>query len=147
MTDLRNQVVDDGPAQPYPIEEPDSSLGDLAGRLTTDMGALLSDHLELARVEITADVKKAAKGAGLLGAGAAAGWIAALVLSLAASWGLAEALDSIWMGFLIVGAVWAVVAAVMIANGKKRVDAVDPVPSQTMDELERDKQWINEQRN
>lgn len=146
MTDLRDQVVDD-PAQPYPVKEPESSLGDLAGRLTTDMGALLSDHLQLARVEITADVKAAAKGAGLLGASAAAGWIAALVLSMAAAWGLAEALDSTWLGFLIVGGVWAVAAAVMAAIGKQKIDEVDPVPSQTMDELERDKQWINEQRN
>lgn len=75
-----------------------------------------------------------------------AGWLAALLLSMAAAWGLAEVVDT-WLAFLIVGAVWAIVAAVMATSGKKQLEDVDPVPAETMNELEKDKQWISEQTN
>lgn len=145
LANRENDALDE--PGPYPLDEPDTSLGELAGRLTSDMGALITDHLELARVEMVADLKQAARGAGLMGGGAVAAWLAALLLSLAAAWGLAEALDSTWLAFLIVGAIWAVVAAVMAAIGKQQLDQVDPVPDQTMEELERDKRWLKEQTN
>jgi hypothetical protein len=43
--------------------------------------------------------------------------------------------------------VWAIVAAVMATSGKKQLEDVDPVPAETMNELEKDKQWISEQTN
>jgi uncharacterized membrane protein YqjE len=143
MRDLTDAPAKDD-REPYPVDEPDTSLGELAGRLTGEMGALLTDHLQLARVEIIEDLKKAGRGVGFLGAGAMAGWLAALLLSMAAAWGLADFVDT-WLAFLIVGAVWAIVAAVTATSGKKQLEDVDPVPAETMNELEKDKQWISEQ--
>lgn len=131
---------------PYPIEEPDQSLGDLVGRLTSEMGALFNDHLQLARIEIMEDLKEAGKGAGLMGGAGVAGWIAALILSLALCWGLAEFMPT-WLAFLVVGVVWAVVAGVTAMAGRKQLRQVDPMPNQTMDELERDREWLKQQRN
>ena len=45
----------------------DRSLGELVGQLTTDTSSLLSDHIQLARVEMTSELKKAGRGAGLVG--------------------------------------------------------------------------------
>jgi uncharacterized membrane protein YqjE len=129
--------------EPYPLDEPEKSLGDLVGELTHEFGELVTDHLRLARVEIVDDLKKAGRGAGMMGAGAIAGWIAALILSLAAAWALAETVDT-WLAFLIVGVVWVAAAAVLVKTGKKALDEVDPVPTETMRELEKDKQWISE---
>jgi uncharacterized membrane protein YqjE len=137
MTNVRD------PAEPYPLDEPEKSLGDLVGELTRDFGQLVTDHIRLARVEIVDDLKKAGRGAGMMGGGAIAGWIAALILSLAAAWGLAEAVDT-WLAFLIVGAVWLIVAGVLVTTGKKALEEVDPVPTETIRELEKDKQWISE---
>lgn len=130
--------------EPYPLEEPDRSFGELVARLAGEFGDLVATHIELAKVEIKQEVAKAGKGAGLLGAGGVAGWMAALLLSLAAGWGLAEALDSIWLGFLIVGLVWAVAAAILVAVGRNRLREVTG-PEVTQRELEKDKKWLNEQ--
>ncbi|CAN5881462.1 hypothetical protein BH23ACT5_BH23ACT5_19900 [soil metagenome] len=131
-------------AEPYPLEEPDKSLGDLAGRLSHEVGELISDHLRLVRVEVVEDLKKAGRGAGMLGGGAVAGWIAALLLSLAAAWGLAEVM-AVWLAFLVVAVVWLVTAGILIVTGKKALEEIDPVPTETLHELERDKEWISEQ--
>lgn len=145
MTDTRqNHRATEG-IETYPIHEPQESLGDLAGRLTSEIGALFNDHLQLARVEITDDLRKAGKGAGLMGGGAAAGWVAALLLSMAAAWGLAEVVET-WLAFLIVGAVWLVVAAALAMRGRKEIRQTDLRPEATMDEISRDRQWISEQR-
>jgi hypothetical protein len=144
MRDMRDSSTRNG--EPYPIEEPDQSLGDLTGRLTAELGALFNDHLQLARLDITHDLKKAGKTAGLMGGAAAAGWIAALVLSLALAWGLAELMET-WIAFLIVGVAWAIAAAVMGMAGRRNVEETDWTPEQTIHEIERDKQWMREQRN
>jgi uncharacterized membrane protein YqjE len=130
-------------AEPYPLDEPEKSLGDLVGELTHQFGELVTDHLRLAKIEIVDELKDAGRGAGIVGGGAIAGWIAALILSMAAAWGLAEAMDT-WLAFLVVGLVWAIAAAVLFTTGKKALQQVDPIPKETIHELEKDKQWISE---
>lgn len=139
MTDLRRT--------PYPLEEPEASLGDLVGRITHDMGAMFRDHIELAKEETKAELKEAGAGAGLMGGAALAGWMAALMLTFAAGWGLAEILDSIWLGFLLVGVIWAAVAGGLWVSGRKEMQKVDLKPTLTMSELEEDKRWLREQTN
>ena len=126
---------------------PDSgqSLGDLAGQLTSEVGALFSDHLQLARVEMTEDLRKAGKGAGMMGGAAVSGWIAALLLSMALAWGLAELVKT-WLAFLIVGVLWAIAAAVMAIRGRRQLDQTDLRPEATIDEIARDKEWIGGRR-
>lgn len=145
-TPLTDPAAGDNAGEPYPIREPDQSLGDLVGRLTSDLGALINDHMQLARTEIMREVKQAGKGAGLLGGAGIAGWMAAILLSFALAWGLAELMET-WIAFLIVGVVWGIVAAVLGMTGKKEIDQTDLTPDQTMDEIEKDKQWIKEQTN
>ena len=127
--------------EPYPIQEPDASVGDLAGRLTSQLGEMVSTHLELAKVEIKAEVRTAGKGAGMLGGGAVAGHLALLLLSIAAAWGLAE-LMAAGFAFLIVGAVWAIAATVLALKGRSELKQVDIVPPDTASELKEDKEWM-----
>jgi hypothetical protein len=85
-------------------------------------------------------------GAGLLGGGALAGWIAVMLLSMGLAWGIADAVEP-WVGFVVVGALWAIAAVVMAASGRKRLENVDPVPRETMEEIQEDKKWLTEQTN
>jgi uncharacterized membrane protein YqjE len=126
---------------PYRIEEPDRSLGDLVGDLTAETSRLLSDHVELAKREIRADMRDAAQVAASLGAAAVVGIVALVTLSLAAGWALAEVMAPGW-AFLIVGAVWALIAAVLGMAGKRKIDQMDPGPRATIDELKEDQQWL-----
>ena len=132
---------------PYPVDEPDQSVGDLVGKLTSDFGSLVQSHIQLAKEEIVTELKQAGRGAGLVGGAALAGWIALLLVSFASAWGLAELFDSVWLGFLVVGVVWAVIAAALFINGRQTLQELEPMPRQTMNELEEDKKWLTEQTN
>lgn len=130
----------------YRLEEPEATVGDLVSRLTDDLGILVRDHIQLAKEELKEEAKQAGAGVGMLGGGAIAGWIALLLLSMAVAWGLAEVMAP-WVAFLIVGAVWAVVAMALAATGRKKIEEVDPVPRETVREIKEDQRWLNEQRN
>jgi uncharacterized membrane protein YqjE len=127
-----------------PGDTGDASLGDLFSSLTTDLSQLVRSEMELARVEIREEAGRAGKAAGMLGGGALAGYLALILLSFAAAWGLAEVVDAGW-AFLIVGLVVAAVAAVLALTGKKRLEQVNPVPEQTVDTLKEDARWARAQ--
>jgi uncharacterized membrane protein YqjE len=130
----------------YSIENPDKSLGDLVGDLTSQFAALVSDHIDLAKAEIKDDISQAARAGGMFGAAGVTGLLALIMLSAAAGWGLAEVMAPGW-AFLIVGAIWAVVAGVLALTAKQQIDDVDPAPRNTIEELKEDKQWIKTQTN
>jgi uncharacterized membrane protein len=80
----------------------------------------------------------------MLGGGALAGYLALILLSFAAAWGLAEVVDAGW-AFLIVGLLVAAVAAVLAVNGRNKLRQVHPVPDQTVDTLKEDARWARAQ--
>lgn len=143
MRDMRQPRTYDGDP-PYPLREPNASIGQLVGRITGEMSGLVNDHVQLARIEMMRDAKKAGRGAGFMGGAGIGGWIAALILSFALAWGLAEVLPA-WAAFLIVGLLWAIVAAALWMIGKREFDRFGAVAPETMDELERDRQWWSRQ--
>jgi uncharacterized membrane protein YqjE len=130
--------------QPYPLEEPQRSLGDLVSDLTSDLGDMVQAHVELAKTEMREEASKAGKAAGLLAVAGVTALLALIILSMAAAWALAEAFESVWLGFLVVGLVWTVVAAVLAMVGRQRLSDVRG-PRETQQTLSEDKQWLREQ--
>jgi MFS family permease len=124
----------------------EQSLGQLFGEMTSEVSNLVRKELELAKVEIKDEMAQAGKAAGALGAGAFAGYMAALLLSLAAAWALSDALEAPWAGFLIIGVLFAIVAAVLIQSGRKKLQEVNLVPEETVTTLKEDMQWVKEQK-
>jgi len=122
----------------------DASLGQLFSQLSTDLSALLRDEVQLAKVEITDDVKRVGKAGGMLGAAGFSGYIAVLLLSFAAAWGLAE-LMPIGVAFLIVGVIWIVVGAVLYSMGRKRMNEANLKPEQTIETMQENIQWAKQQ--
>ncbi len=127
-------------------KQPDRSIGELFSELTENFSVLVRDEMELAKVELRAEVAKAGKGGALLGAGAIAALIAVVLLSFAAAWGLAALLPA-GVAFLLVGLVWAIAAGVLAVRGRKKLQEVHPVPEQTVETLQEDKQWAQNLRN
>jgi len=114
------------------------SLGDVVSKLGDDLSGLLTTQIEIAKLEVKQEVGKAAKGAGLVTSGAFAAVVAVFMLSAAVAWAIAEALNA-WAGFLIVGILWAVVAAALALVGKNKLQDVSTVPEQTKAEIEADR--------
>ena len=119
-------------------KEPDTSLSELMGRLGEDVSSLVSTQLEIAKVELKQEATQSAKAAGVLGGGAFAAYVSVLLLSFALAWGLNDAMDNWWAGFLIVGILWGIAAAVLASMGKKKMDEVRS-PEATAAELQADK--------
>jgi F0F1-type ATP synthase assembly protein I len=140
-------AVDQPPEAALPTEPkaPEKSLGQLFSELTSDLSTLLRKEVELAKVETKEEVSRAGKAGGMLGGGAVAGYFALLFLSFALAWLLDEWMHTA-LAFLIVGLVYAVVAAVLVVRGRARLQSVNPVPSQTVETLKEDVQWARAQR-
>lgn len=132
----------DDPTQPV---DPDRSIGELVSRMTADLSALVSTQIELAKVEIKEEVGRAGKGAGMVGGGAVAGLMALLLLSFAAAWGLAEVVPE-GVAFLVVGLVYAAVAAVLVLRGRDQIKSATPVVPTTVETLKEDVEWARQQR-
>lgn len=111
-----------------------NSVGALIGEVTKDLSTLMRQELELAKVEMKAEAKKAGQGAGMFGAAGFAGYMVALFLSIALMWALASAIPTGWAA-LIVAVLWGIVGAVAFVMGRKKFQQVNPKPERTVDTL------------
>lgn len=117
------------------------SVGQLIGEVASDLSTLMRQEFELARAELTAEAKKAGKGAGMLGGAGYAGHMLALFLSLAISWALQDLLNFSWgWGFFLVALLWGIVGAVLYTKGRAQLKTVN-APGQTVESLKEDVQW------
>ncbi len=70
--------------------------------------------------------------------------MAVLFVSLCVAWLLDQAINRA-LAFLIVGVVWAIVAAIAASSGRRQLQQVRPMPT-TVETLKEDAQWVKEQR-
>jgi len=131
------------PQDPTKPKQPDKSLGDLFGDLSSEFSDLLRTQVELAKVEIRTEAKQAGRTAGMFGGAAVAAYMALVLLSFAAAWALENVMDA-GLAFLIVGAVYAVVAAVLYVRGRDRAKQMNVVPEQTVASVKEDVQWARQ---
>ena len=121
------------------------SLGEIVGDIAGDLSSMVRSELELAKTEARQEVAKAGRAAGMFGGAAVSGWFALLFVSLFAMYLLADAIDVEWAA-LIVGAVWAVAAALMAMLGRNQLKRFDPKLSTTQKTLKEDVQWARNQK-
>ncbi|ONI80850.1 hypothetical protein ALI22I_43860 [Saccharothrix sp. ALI-22-I] len=117
-----------------------ASFGQLLGELTEDLSRLMRQELELAKAEIRQEATKAGKAAGMLGGAGFAGYMTAVLLSLALMFGLGSLMALGWAA-LIVAALWAVVGFVLFSIGRARLRKVSPKPERTIETLKEDAEW------
>lgn len=120
--------------------EPQEPMSELVSQLAREVGDLVNTHMQLARVELMSDLQQAGRGSGMLGSAGILGYVGALLGSIAAALGLGEIVPY-WLGFLILAAVWAVVAAVLAIWGRRVLKRAAPA-QETLGELERDREWL-----
>jgi uncharacterized membrane protein YqjE len=141
MADVRSGREVDLAVEP---QRPEASLGQLVSEMTSELGTLLRQEVELAKVETKEEVGRAARAGGMLGAGGLAAWFGLLFASLALAWLLDQAMNRA-LAFVIVGAAWLLVAAVLFIIGRRRMREVEPLP-QTMESLKEDVAWVKAQK-
>ncbi|WP_456598941.1 phage holin family protein [Blastococcus sp. SYSU DS0616] len=111
------------------------SVGALIGEVTKDLSSLMRQELELAKVELKSEAKKAGQGAGMFGAAGFAGYMVLMFLSFALWWALENVMDA-GLAALIVAVLWGAVGAVAYVMGRKKFEQVHPKPERTVDTLQ-----------
>jgi len=120
------------------------SLGDLFGDLGSDLATLVRKELDLAKTEARQEVRRATQSGAAFAVAAVAGLLVAMFLSAALAWLLDQWINRA-LAFLIVTAIWAIVALVAIQAGKRRAAAIEPLP-QTVESLKEDVEWAKQQK-
>lgn len=115
----------------------DRPLGELFSDMTSQVQDLLRKEVELAKLETKDQMAKATKAGAMLGAAGVAGFFAALLLSFAAAWGLAEAIPT-GLAFLAIGLLYAVLGGLLFTQGRRKLSSLNPVPEQTIRTLRDD---------
>ena len=133
---------------PYPARDPDhtdevseTSVGELIGNISNDLSTLFRQEVDLAKAELKQEATRAGKAAGMLGGAGFAGYLAVVLLSFALVFALGNVMDLGWAA-LIVAVLWAIIGAVLYANGRKKLKAVDPTPRRTVETIKEDAQWM-----
>jgi len=121
----------------------DESIGALIGEVAGDVSKLFRQEVALAKAELKEEAAKAGKAGGMLAGAGFAGYMVAVLLSLAAVFGLDEIMPLGWAA-VIIAVVWAVIGGVLYALGRNRMKDVDPVPRQTVETLREDAQWARD---
>jgi hypothetical protein len=132
--------IEPDPTQP---KQPEKSLGDLFGDLSQEFSELVRTQTDLAKTEIRTQAEKAKSAAGAFGGAAVAAYMALILLSFAAAWGLSEIVPE-GVAFLIVGLVYAAVAGLLFLRGRERARDFSIVPEQTVDSVKEDVQWAQQ---
>jgi uncharacterized membrane protein YqjE len=99
----------------------DKSLGELVAIATGSVSRLVKSEIELAKLELKDDAKKAALGGTLFAVAGLIGGIVVILLSIAAAFGLITAGIWNWAAFLIVAGAYVVLAAILVGIGLWRM--------------------------
>lgn len=116
------------------------SLGELVGQATKDMSTLVRKEIELAKAELSEELAKAGRGAGMFGGAGVTALYGLTFVSLAAMFGLGAVMPLGWAA-LIVGAVYLLAAGILALTGKKAFAGFSPKPERTIKTLKEDAQW------
>ena len=116
-------------ASPPPAAE-QQSVGDLLAAVSTDLSTLMRQEVALAKAEVTQSAKQAGKGAGMFAGAGVAGHMVLLFVSIALWWGIGDKTGRGWSA-LIVAVIWAIIAAILAARGRKEMKNVTGVPRTT----------------
>ena len=106
------------------------SIGEIMGSLTQDVSQLMRQEVELAKAELKDSSTKAGKGAGFLVGAAVAAILFLVFLSVSAWWGLGNFIPREWSA-LIVAVIWAIIAGILVAVGRKEFDRIKGLPKTT----------------
>jgi uncharacterized membrane protein YqjE len=130
---VRREGVDDDRDQ--------RGIGELISEVTSDLSRLFRQEVELAKAEVREEAKTAGRAAGMFAGAAIAALLVLVLLSFALVYALGEVMALGWAA-LIVGVLWAIIAAVLVVVGRNQARAIDPVPRQTAETLKEDAQWL-----
>jgi uncharacterized membrane protein YqjE len=152
MAEVERRRADTPLAQPAIDME---NLPALLGRLGDDVMRLVDTKLSLVKVELKEDASFYARNGAFTAVGAMVALIGFALLNVAVAFFISNFFandaattaerftpTSYGLGFLITGVLYIVIGGVIVLMMKNRLSAYNPVPTTTLDEIRKDKQWL-----
>jgi uncharacterized membrane protein YqjE len=126
------------------------SLPNLFSRLGDDVMQLFNSQLALFKVEIKEEANAYARGVTMIAIGAVIATIGFALLNVAIAFAVSTLFAqanfsqpaSYALGFIVTGAFYLLVGAIVVMLMKNRLAKQDLVPQRTVAELRKDKQWL-----
>jgi uncharacterized membrane protein YqjE len=103
----------------------DKSLGELVALASSSVSDLIRAEMDLAKLELKADAKKAALGSVMFTIAALMGGLVVILLSIMLAYLLVAAGLSHWLSLLLVAIGYAILAAVLIFIGWTRIRKIE----------------------
>jgi len=122
----------------YTASEAERSLGTIIKDLTADLSNLFRSEIALLKLELKESVAKLGTGGALLGAALFLALFGLAFLFVTITLGLVALGVPAWLSSLIVTVVLLVVAGVLALSGKKKLQTVNFVPSESIDHIKGD---------
>ncbi len=141
---MSTQLHPPGDSTSYRGSVTEPSIGSLFTDLTDDMGRLVRQEIELARVETTQKVTKAMRSVIMIVAGGLVAYAGLIVVLIAVAILLGQVMPY-WASTLVVGAVVIVVGAILLNSGRNALTNLTVVPEKTVQSIKEDAQWAKEQ--
>ena len=133
MTGVRDEVTGLG-ADLAPSQQEKDAISSFVSDVTRDLKTLVQQEVALAKAEVTSEVGKVGKGAGLLVGAAFAAVMTVIFLSTALWWALATFMDQSWAALIVAG-VWALLAALLAVVGRGVLKSISLKPERTINSL------------
>jgi len=109
----------------------DASIGDLLSGLVHDLGQLVRQELRLAQAEVSEKLQQAQNGIDAVTTGLLVAFCALLILLQAVVIALSNVMPA-WLASVAVGGVLALVALLLIRQGRKNLQARNLIPQRTL---------------
>ena len=122
----------------YTATESERSLGTIIKDLTADLSNLFRSEIALLKLELKESAAKLGGGAALLAAALFLGLFCLAFLFVTITLGLVALGVPAWLSSLIVTVVLAVAAGVLAMMGKKKLQGVSFVPTESIDHIRGD---------
>jgi nitrate/nitrite transporter NarK len=124
--------------------EDSRSIADVLQDIVTNVQTIIRSEGRLARTEITEEISKAGRAAGLMGGGAISALFTIWLLLLTILFALATVMP-LWAASLILLVVMVIVTAVLITSGRKRLKTVHATPEKTIASVKENVEWVKSQ--
>jgi len=120
-------------------------IGEIFSTLSEDVSDLINTQMRLAIIEAKEEVKAATETAKFFAGFAACAYMALMMVSFAAAWGLAAVMPT-GFAFLIVAVVYGLVGLFLFLRGRTQAEHIQVPPPETKKSIEEDVTWLKQQK-
>ena len=120
------------------------SIPDVLQDIVANVQTIIRSEVRLARTEVTEELTKGGRASGMLAGGAISALFTIWLLLLTILFALATVMP-FWAAALLLFVIMAVVTAVLLSSGKKRLKTVHAIPEKTVETMKENIEWVKSQ--